>query len=220
MCLGHKFWIDTNSGATPHERRGGRAAGGGARGARHHRRRRPSRRRLQIHGFAGALRLQPRRREHADARLAGDERSRLHLSSRRGDPARREIARARHGHQRSLQSVLRRDGDRHRGGLPGRRFHPLHRQHGRESRPSVAGHPLDARIWRGGAGAVAGDSEFGVGVEAAVVRYAGRAGDAPAAGPARLHRRAGEPARRAQGGPASHRPRPSGASPSSAAFLR
>ncbi len=59
-----------------------------------------------------------------------------------------------------VESVLRRDGDRHRGGLPGRRLHPVHRQHRRESRPAIAGHPLDARIWRGGAGAVAGDREF------------------------------------------------------------
>ncbi len=41
----------------------------------------------------------------------------------------RQIRRPRHGHQRPVEPLLRRTGDRHRAGLPGRGLHSVSRQH-------------------------------------------------------------------------------------------
>ena len=79
----------------------------------------------------------------------GDDRTRLHLSPRRGDASRRQIRRPRHGHQRPLQPVLCRARDRHRAGVPGRGLHSVSRQFRRGPGPPAGGHPLDARAWRG-----------------------------------------------------------------------
>ena len=181
-----------------------REGGGGARGSRDHRRRRAARRRLEIDCLAGAWRKLAGRRVDARARLRRDDGTRLHLSSRRGDLARREVRRDRHGHQRPVEPLLRRTRDRHRAGLPGRRLYPVPRQHRGESGPPAAGDPVDARARRRWAGACAGDRLVAERVEGPRRRHAGRPGDAPSSRAQGVDRLAGEQGGSAQSDSAPH----------------
>ena len=180
---------------------------GGSRGARDNRRCRPPGRRLEIDCFARSRRKLARRGDDPRARLRRNDRAWLHLSSRRGDLARRQVRRHRHGHQRPVEPLLCRARDRHRAGVPGRRLYPLSRQHRGKRGSPAAGDPLDARARGGGACARARDGHVGERAEAPSCRVARRPGDAPPSGPQGVPRRAGKQGRRAKSDRPSHRRR-------------
>ena len=167
--------------ATSNERRDAQGDGGCARDARRSSTS-PAAPASQNHCLPGPRRKLPRRGDDTRTRLGRDERTRLHLPPRRGDLARRQVRRHRHGHQRPLQSLLCRARDRYRAGLPGRRLYPLPRQHRGKPGPPEAGDPFDARAWRRRARARARDGRVGERAEAPSCGIARGPGDAPPPG--------------------------------------
>ena len=203
--------------------RGGKRGAQGGRGSRgpdDHRRRGASRGCFQVDGVACPRRQFARRRVDPRAGQRRDGGARLHLSSRRRDLARREVRGARHGHQRPVEPLLRRTGDRHRAGLSGRRLHSVSRQYRREPGSPARSHPVDARARRRRSRSRAGHRDVAERAQTPARGAAGRSGDATAAGPQGVVRRPRKQGWRAQSHRTSDQQTDTGGSPSSADWRR